>query len=61
MTREEMRKRVEGFMQSHGNGQRELTHDEIHELASSMGMSAQQLPLGMRGGLAKIFFGDNNG
>lgn len=61
MTREQMQKHVTGFMRTHGNGERELTQDEIHELASSMGMSAQQLPIGTRGGLVKIMFGDNNG
>jgi hypothetical protein len=52
---------VKAFLASHGNGHRDLTEDEIHELAQTMGLKATQLPLGMRGGLQKIFFGDGNG
>lgn len=52
---------VKSFIAAHGNGERDLTHDEIHELARSMGMKATQLPIGMRGGLLKIFFGEENG
>lgn len=51
---------VKSFIAAHGNGERDLTPDEIHELARSMGMQATQLPLAMRGGLLKVFFPEGN-
>ena len=55
----ESSQQVRKFVAAHGNGQRELSHEEQQELATSMGLNVRQLPIGMRGGLVKIFFGDN--
>jgi hypothetical protein len=62
MNKREMATHVTRFINAHGQGKRDLSPDEIHELARSMGMTARQLPLEMRGGLTGIFLGgDDNG